>query len=83
MWGQHSRDGDRNTKFFHTKASQHHRQNYITKLRDAMGKWCVGQEHVNTTILDFYQNLFSSDEPNGLTEVIEVIPHVVTPDMNV
>ena len=38
---------------------------------------------MNTTILEFYQNLFSSDEPNGLTDVIEVIPHVVTPDMNV
>ena len=38
---------------------------------------------MNTTILDFYQNLFSSDKPNDLTEVIEVIPYVVTPDMNV
>ena len=42
MWGQHSRvmwlrDGDRNTKFFHSKVSQHRRQKYITKLRDAMG----------------------------------------------
>ncbi|XP_075633992.1 uncharacterized protein LOC142606558 [Castanea sativa] len=88
MWGQRSRvmwlrDGDRNTKFFHSKASQRRRRNYITKLRDAMGNWCVGQEHVNATILDFYQNLFSSDEPSGLTEVIDVIPHVVTPDMNV
>ena len=38
---------------------------------------------MNTTILDFYQNLFSSDEPNDLTEVINVIPYVVTLDMNV
>ena len=38
---------------------------------------------MNTTILEFYQNLFSSAEPNGLTNVIEVIPHVVTPNMNV
>ena len=45
-----------------------------------MGNWCVGQEHVNTTTLDFYQNLFSSNKLNGLTEVIEVIPLVVTPD---
>ena len=80
MW---LRDGDRSTKFFHSKVSQHRQRNYITKLWDAMGNWCFGQEHVNTTIQEFYQNLFSSDEPNGLTDVIEVIPHVVTPDMNV
>lgn len=48
-----------------------------------MGNWCDGQEHVNDTILHFYQNLFSSAESSGLTEVIDVIPHVVTPDMNV
>ena len=39
--------------------------------------------NVNDTILHFYQNLFSSAEPSGLTKVIEVIPHVITPDMNV
>ena len=48
-----------------------------------MGNWCDGQEHVNDTILNFYQTLFSSVEPSGLTEVIEVIPHVITPDVNV
>ena len=88
MWGQHSRvmwlrDGDRNTKFFHSKASQRRRRNYITKLQDATSNWCGGQEKVNTTILDFYQNLFSSNEPNDLTEVIDVIPYEVTPDKNV
>ncbi|XP_075665198.1 uncharacterized protein LOC142634829 [Castanea sativa] len=87
MWGQRSRimwlrDGDRNTKFFHSKASQRRRRNYITKLRDDTGNWCVGQDHVNDTILNFYQTLFSSAEPSGLTDVVEVIPHVVTPDMN-
>ena len=51
MW---LRDGDRNTKFFHSKASHRRRRNYITKLRDATGNWYGRQEQVNTTILDFY-----------------------------
>ena len=45
MWRQRSkvawlRDGDRNTRFFHSTASQRRRRNYITKLHDANGGWC-------------------------------------------
>ena len=45
MWRQRSKvawlhDGDRNTRFFHSKASQRRRRNYITKLYDANGGWC-------------------------------------------
>lgn len=41
MWGQRLRimwlnDGDWNTKFFHSKASQKQHRNYITCLYDAM-----------------------------------------------
>ena len=51
MWRQRSkiawlRDGDRNTQFFHSKASQCRRRNYITKLHDANEGWCSGQAQV-------------------------------------
>ena len=46
IWAQQSKimwlkDGDRNTNFFHSKASQRQRHNYITKLHDQMGIWCT------------------------------------------
>ena len=65
------------------KINKHNRNNLLIKKKCGETTGMNVQEHVNTTILDFYQNLFSSDEPNRLTKVIEVIPHVVTPDMNV
>ena len=76
------RDGDRNTRFFHSKASQHRWQNYITKLHNANGGWCSGQAQVNATIIDFYQNLFTLGSPSNFEEVIETIPHVETDVMN-
>ena len=86
MWRQLSkvawlRDGDRNTRFFHSKASQHRQRNYITKLHDANGGWW-SQDQVNATIVDFYQNLFTSGNPSNFEEVIKTIPHVVTDEMN-
>ena len=76
------RDGDRNTRFFHSKASQCRRRNYITKLHDANGGWCSSQDQVNATIVGFYHNLFTSGSPSIFEEVIETIPHVVTDEMN-
>ena len=65
------------------KINKHNRNNLLIKKKCGETTGMNVQEHLNTTILDFYQNLFSSDEPNRLTKVIEVIPHVGTPDMNV
>ena len=73
---------DHNTKFFHSKASQRHRCNYITKLYDSTGRWCTRQSQVNDTILGFYRDLFTSANSENLADVLEVIPQVVTESMN-
>ena len=73
---------DHNTKFFHSKASQRRRCNYITKLYDSTGRWCTRQSQVNDTILGFYRDLFTSANSENLADVLEVIPQVVTESMN-
>ena len=87
MWRQRSKvlclkDCDRNTRFFHSKASQRRRRNYITQLHDATGRWCTRQSQVNATIVDFYQNLFTSTNPSNFEEVVDLISQVVTNEMN-
>ena len=37
------KDGDKNTRFFHTKATQRRRMNSIKGLFDEAGKWCTNQ----------------------------------------
>ena len=88
MWRQRSKtlwlfNGDKNTRFFHSKASQRRRKIYITKLYDADGRWCSRQDQICDTIVNFYKTLFTSEEPNNFEEVIDTIPHVVTIEMNV
>lgn len=56
MWRQRSRamwlrDGDKNTKFFHGKASQRRKVNHISKLKDSNGVWWRGDEKVEELLI--------------------------------
>ena len=71
MWRQRSRiswlqSGDRNTRFFHEKASARYKQNLIEGLMDENGRWLEGDEHVEKLMLQFYEMLFTSSDPVSL-----------------
>ena len=88
MWAQRSKvqwlcDGDKNTRFFHSKATQRRRRNYIKGLYDENGQWCTHPSRVTDTVVQFYQKLFTSYEPVDFVEILEQIPTKVTKDMNV
>ncbi|XP_073025066.1 uncharacterized protein [Primulina eburnea] len=64
-WRQRSRiswlkDGDRNTKFFHSKASNRRIQNTITGLISSHGDWCTENREMSTIVLDYFESLFTS-----------------------
>nr|XP_023913512.1 uncharacterized protein LOC112025077 [Quercus suber] len=79
MWAQRSKvlwlkDGDRNSKFFHSRASQCRRQNYITKIHDNSGRLCTRPSQVIDIITNFYQELFTTGGPYSFEEVTDTIP---------
>ena len=87
MWAQWSKIqwlkyGDKNTQFFHSKATQRRRRNYVKGLYDADGQWTTHPGRVVDTIVGFYQNLFTSSSLNGFDDILEQIPTIVTKDMN-
>ena len=87
MWGQRAKvqllkDGDRNTMFFHSKASQRRRKNYIKGLYDNDGQWCTNPSRVEGIVLEFYQALFTSQNSENFDEILAQIPRVVTNEMN-
>lgn len=87
IWAQRAhvswlKDGGRNTKFFHTKASQRRRRNYIYGLYDNNDRWCTQKQGIVDIVVDFYQSLFTSTKSNSFDEVLDEIPHLVTLDMN-
>ena len=87
MWQQRSHihwmvSGDRNSKYFHNRASQRFRRNKICELRNSEGQLVSGDENISAMVLDYYSSLFTSSGPAGIEEVVQLIRPIVTPEMN-
>ncbi|XP_074299193.1 uncharacterized protein LOC141630243 [Silene latifolia] len=68
FWRQRSRalglkDGDKNTKFFHTRAGERKRKNHIAKLIDDNGVERRGDEEIERVAKAYFQELFQSAHP--------------------
>lgn len=74
--------GDRNSKFFHASTLQRRMFNKIGRIKDGNGVWVEKEEDVMKTFELFYQNLFSSEVSNNRPMYSDIIPHLVTDDMN-
>ncbi|KAK9666078.1 hypothetical protein RND81_14G158900 [Saponaria officinalis] len=78
-WRQRSRisylrEGDRNTKFFHLKASARRRRNKITKICMENGDWASADTEIEKVVVDYFTDLFSSTNPTDFEEVLHCIP---------
>ncbi|XP_074293371.1 uncharacterized protein LOC141620384 [Silene latifolia] len=86
-WRQRSgalwlRDGDRNTSFFHTRARERKRKNYIGMLTDDNGTARVGDEAVSTVAVNYFRELFATSEPDIMAGVLTGLEGRVSEQMN-
>lgn len=87
MWRQRSRinwlqSGDRNTRFFHEKASAQFKKNYINGLLDADGRWQEEDDKIEGIAVYYYNSPFKLSNPTVFTEVLEAIQHKLSLAMN-
>ncbi|XP_043687692.1 uncharacterized protein LOC122638906 [Telopea speciosissima] len=88
FWRQKSRvrwlkEGERNTRFFHTIVNVRRRIRRVEKVRDANGEWVHGIEGVAMEAARFFAELFSTQGVRNDEDLLDFIPRVVTDDDNV
>ncbi|CAA7023627.1 unnamed protein product [Microthlaspi erraticum] len=86
-WKQKSRvtwlkEGDRNTKFFHTTIKLRKARNRITKLKRGDGSWAETEEDIERVATDYLQNLFTSSHPTDFDEALRYVTVKVNSDIN-
>jgi hypothetical protein len=87
MWRQWSRiqwlaEGDRNTRFFHLRASKRKKRNRINRLKRPDGSFTEDGQEMSSMTREFYNNLYSSEGTTGMEEVLDSVPISMTHDMN-
>ncbi|KAL9679594.1 hypothetical protein QQ045_017460 [Rhodiola kirilowii] len=78
FWMQRSRaewlrQGDRNTAYFHAKASQRKRRNHIDKLKNQQGEICESEPEIVSIITDYFSNIFYSQPRSRKVKFIRAL----------
>ena len=87
MWRQRARlewlsAGDRNTRFFHLRASQRRKRNMIKALANSLGVIIDDPGALRSMVSDFYKSLYTSEGVNKMDQVLSKVPAKVTQQMN-
>ena len=88
MWEQRARAlflkcSDRNTSYFHSKASHRYRRNRISDLRNNANVWCSEVSQIKEIAVEYYNSLFTSSNPSDMNEILDAIRPSVSADMNI
>jgi hypothetical protein len=78
MWLKH---GDKNTTYFHQKASHRKRKNRIDSITDSQGHTHTDHDKIEETLTEHFKNLFKTQETYHITETTEVVKNVISEDM--
>ena len=86
LWLQRSRSiwlpiGDKNTKYFHQRASQRRKKSTIEGLHDSNGVWCTNTGEIAAIAEAYYKGLFTASMKLSIEDMLPSVDSVVTEEM--
>ena len=87
MWAQWSRvlwvrQGDLNTKYFHSCTTRRYRKNVIEGIRDEYDRWRDQPIDISTVLVNYYKNLLTSTKHIMPQNVLSCVPPIIDDEMN-
>ncbi|GJS79449.1 reverse transcriptase [Tanacetum coccineum] len=71
-------EGDKNTRFFYSRASNRRRRNSILRLKGPDGRWVEEHDEVCNLVLGYFSELFSSLSPQDCESALNEIDRSLT-----
>ncbi|XP_028786509.1 uncharacterized protein LOC114742412 [Neltuma alba] len=68
IWAQKARSdwqiyGDKNTKYYHNRANNRRKRNFIGAIKNELGDWVYNAESIKSMATAFFSHLFTEDQP--------------------
>ena len=79
---QWHKEGDKNTAYFRKQASQRRKNNTIKGLEDDNRVWHESEADIENIATNYFRNLFKSQSPNHLEDVLEVVQPCINEEEN-
>ncbi|XP_071909708.1 uncharacterized protein [Coffea arabica] len=76
------REGDNNTKFFHSVVAEKKRRAMIHRVRGVDGEWAEEEAQIGEAAVNFFQGLFSADGIQSPHHIMDHIPGLVSTQDN-
>ena len=73
--------GNKNTKFFPSKASNRRRRNFIQGIRTQDNRWVKDISNIDQVATSYFKNIFTAGTCVWLEDYLNAVHHKVTDDM--
>jgi len=72
--------GDKNSKFFHIKASQRKKRNNINNIQDPHGNTWSDHDKIASTFIAYFNTIFGTANPTVLQQSLNVVKNRISQD---
>nr|POE98551.1 hypothetical protein CFP56_46459 [Quercus suber] len=74
------KEGDSNSRYFHCRANQRNKRNFITGLENSAGEWVEDEGRMGAAVEEYFRSIFTSSRPTDFEKILQGIHPAITED---